>query len=1411
MEAEPTIENFFEEPLPPQEDPRVAAALAQRQEFAALASGPTEEQPLPGHYYKHQRFVVEFLKRYDRLLLLHDAGTGKTCSIGATAEYYKDLFVLLRELPQQLFLAQMPIKRAYILVRGGKMAEQFGAEIANVCRPGVYITERELLDFNESGRKHHITKELKKWYEIVTVRTFYNRHFQDSDEQLAEDFSGCFFYVDEIHNWTFRPTAKMEPPDSPRWAAQRAEARGEESKGPRPQPELRAKDKLNIYHFFWRLFHLVDRSKIVVGSATPMSNVPEEIVPIINLITPLDLTLPYQIPPEGILGDERYARLFDRAVTGRVSFFRALFTGAVPFYTGEPIALAEEDGHTFTRVRLVTMSENQTRVYNRVVIDSREGARAVVDEVAERESETASQASAGGARGRVDSLYLRQRQASAFVYPPASRALPTPEALRAQVVEGPKYDEQWMRPLLVGGAQPHAYLQQPTQKMIDVVERDPAVCSAKFAAIFDDIERAPNQLRFIYGEWVVGPGVVALGAYLMARGAMPVYLQSGQKSFFVAPPSQLSQRLTGQRFPRAKQKELTGFAKLLYSGRNLRGEPVKFYFAVVTSGTSDAERDAIFQLFSWSQNWREGGRYILVLIGSQQLGEGINLKNVLHMDVVNPTFDSREIYQAVRRVLRVTSHGAIIEQRMLLALEAVGLLGGDRLDDFLTRHGFEENTGLSRQEIVAKLSEAARLGEDSRRRVLQPLAFVRVDIGLYGATPDGRVVEREVGAMLRERAEAHHIVERLGLNFLIDGMTSEEIVGLLRGARTPEEAAAVAKQLGDAAQSSAVDIAIYVRAEAKDRRLHEILRRLKELAVDCAVNYENNVRPADVPGSPECDFAECEYNCGAALTGVVPTSLSSPELEAAVEAFVRAELGHSSAITVGEVRRAFGELAGGASAGPRGAGGFTQLQVMTALAAFLAREPAQKSKLGLGRQIFLEDSLIYLAAERGSSLDRLYSEESFLTRSAPLADLLAEAREVVPIEDFLANRELLPLRRELMRVSNIPLMPQRLLIPLFERVAAEYWATRREYPITGPLMRALRWMYSTINAPQGRPRSRAHKSERPPKVHLPKKPIAFDRAKPVVYVHFLGVLENESFSRLHANYTTVSDFKNANTPGGLRVFDPSQIDWGEAQPGSPAYVAALLGGWRTAPPDDDRYVKALLGDTHRRYLDALSALETYGVYVPQFDQLLPKFLLANRLNAKMQKTERAFGKVCKPREAASEVVRIFVHLHRLATLPVAAIGALVPSFKARLAALQAADPARYRQLWHPVPPEEAERRRRIVRSWEEPAPLSGEAGEPGAPSAAEAIQNLGYFAPPPGFDLTPPERARIVERFLQLPPGSPLRDLALIAPSPGADYDLAVAAELFDNINNFDFCALVQDVFGKMGLIFAIIDWPSNE
>ena len=58
-----------------------------------------------------------------------------------------------------------------------------------------------------------------------------------------------------------------------------------------------------------------------------------------------------------------------------------------------------------------------------------------------------------------------------------------------------------------------------------------------------------------------------------------------------------------------------------------------------------------------------------------------------------------------------------------------------------------------------------------------------------------------------------------------------------------------------------IDVLVYRIAEEKEEKNTPIYRLLKEIAFDCAINYERNVLESDNANTRPCDFQYCNYRC----------------------------------------------------------------------------------------------------------------------------------------------------------------------------------------------------------------------------------------------------------------------------------------------------------------------------------------------------------------------------------------------------------------------------------------------------------------------------------------------------------------------------------------------------------------------
>lgn len=146
--------------------------LSRKREFAMLHSrmGETVSE---GDLYYHQKFVRMYLSHYDRLFLVSEPGTGKTCSVVSFCEYVVRLKFL------EVDNALSNIKRFIIVVRSTFHVYNIRQMIAKVCSADFY--SRHCTERSRSRRGANRGQNLTKMafrrmtqvgYDVLTYRGF---------------------------------------------------------------------------------------------------------------------------------------------------------------------------------------------------------------------------------------------------------------------------------------------------------------------------------------------------------------------------------------------------------------------------------------------------------------------------------------------------------------------------------------------------------------------------------------------------------------------------------------------------------------------------------------------------------------------------------------------------------------------------------------------------------------------------------------------------------------------------------------------------------------------------------------------------------------------------------------------------------------------------------------------------------------------------------------------------------------------------------------------------------------------------------------------------------------------------------------------------------------------------------------
>lgn len=234
-------------------------AIVSKTEFSNLKLKKEQGQKVPGEYYDHQNIIARYLSNhtlYDRLLIYHEMGTGKTCTAVNVIE-------TIRQDPANVF------KGSIIILKGFHMVRNFINEFFFACTAKKYLPKNwdSLTDIQKINQMRNLYKE---FYTFVTFDTFAKQLKNMSEADIKQKFSQHIIVIDEVHNIKVQVKDKVLDP------------RKEDIR------KILNREQINVYKELFRFLHTVEEVKIMLMSGTPMRDDVSEFASTMNLILPLD-------------------------------------------------------------------------------------------------------------------------------------------------------------------------------------------------------------------------------------------------------------------------------------------------------------------------------------------------------------------------------------------------------------------------------------------------------------------------------------------------------------------------------------------------------------------------------------------------------------------------------------------------------------------------------------------------------------------------------------------------------------------------------------------------------------------------------------------------------------------------------------------------------------------------------------------------------------------------------------------------------------------------------------------------------------------------------------------------------------------------------------------------------------------
>ena len=297
-------------------------------------------------YTPVQRFIAQIMSPktpYNGMLLYHGVGVGKTCTAILTAEAFLELspknkvYILAPPAIQAGFYRTIfDINRLTL----GKDDDEMNSH--DGCTGNRYLElTQTFYDREKKDIENRINRLINKRYAILGYVAFRNiirdilskipstlsktRQADLEITLLKRAFSGCLFIVDEAHNMRDVLESEVDDTDADETAT---DEKSDASAGKKLAPQLR------------RVLRTCDGIKLLLMTATPMYNNYKEIIPLLNFLLHADhaddsmlLTdadIDFEMTAEGERLTEESENKIMRVANGHVSFMRGENPRAFP-------------------------------------------------------------------------------------------------------------------------------------------------------------------------------------------------------------------------------------------------------------------------------------------------------------------------------------------------------------------------------------------------------------------------------------------------------------------------------------------------------------------------------------------------------------------------------------------------------------------------------------------------------------------------------------------------------------------------------------------------------------------------------------------------------------------------------------------------------------------------------------------------------------------------------------------------------------------------------------------------------------------------------------------------------------------------------------------------------------------------
>ena len=565
---------------------------------------------------------------YKGLLIMHGTGTGKTCTAISIAEQFKEQVIKYNT-------------KIYVLTSGPNIRENFKSELL-FCTGETYLKNKQILEQMNQGDRERENKigiyNALQYYKILSYKTFYKRVL---GEKIAEKKIIGENNVEEEKGPRIKTTyKKTEEGDYERDIVVDKITNMDNS-------IIIIDEAHNVSgnEYGKALEKIIKNSKnlrVVLLSATPMSNLADEIIDMLNFLRPLNDPIKRE---HVFTGDKNYMMAFKdggeeylrKMASGYISFFR----GNIPYTFANRIDKGEvSEGLLFTPVVKCNMEDFQLKCYVEAT------------------------------KNFDDKLDRASSAAANFVYPCLDnngnlKGVHSNEGL-VRVLSQLKNKEDLIKAInkqLFGGQIKKEdlgnFINETENKNItgNILKLD---YLKHFSSKFYKCIKKLNQLV----EGVKGPGTAFVYSNLVKAGGMELFAESLKMNGYLEYLEDNNYNITDTTIDAFTGLTLEEFKK---KKLNLSS----FYpatFIIITGGTDDSGDDIpevkqkiIRNVFNNIEN--VNGKLIKLVLGSKVMNEGITLENTSSVHILDVHYNLGKVEQVIGRAIRMCKHINVVSDK----------------------------------------------------------------------------------------------------------------------------------------------------------------------------------------------------------------------------------------------------------------------------------------------------------------------------------------------------------------------------------------------------------------------------------------------------------------------------------------------------------------------------------------------------------------------------------------------------------------------------------------------------------------------------------------------------------------------------------------------------------------------------